>query len=365
MSSHLQGSPKTKACLSICLIYLALVSVSCASPLDGPLPTPSGRGTPLPPTNYNGQYILIRLYSITVNRLPVDVLDGDRAQLEFFVFLTDGNLVSDRWEAFPQGYYDVRAGSVVQLHGASGPYFADELTSDTVYVWFLAVDSDEINQLVEWGVSNTIDYALDSFKEEVARRGGQVATRWNPWIWILGEAVDIVTDVWQTEDLIGQQVITLSSAENWNVGHYSGPSDDNGITLNYEVVRCSQEQVVPDNQEQGSGHAYFDDSGGDYPTRCAQSLTTRLHLNGRGRTILLVRLSESPTAVNGTSLAVGTDFRVIGGPVCAFSEGRPGNAQMLWWQVELLEGTARGRIGWIPESGLDRSGRLVYNVMPE
>jgi hypothetical protein len=316
--------------------------------------------------------VLLRLYSITVNQLPVDILDGNRAQLEFFVFLSDGNLISSAWEAYPQGYYDVRAGSTIQLHGASGPYFADELTSGEVYVWFLAVDSDEIDQLVQWGISNTVDYALDSFKGRVAQRGAQVAARWNPWIWVLGEAVNVVTDVWQTEDLIGQQVITLSGTENWNVGRYSGPSDDNGITLDYEVVRCGQEQIVPNNRGGGSGSASLptntprlESNSSTRPARCAQSLTTRLQLNGRGRTILLVRLSESPTARNGTSLAVGTDFRVIGGPVCAFSEGNPGNAELLWWQIELLEGTARGRIGWIPESGINGSGRLVYNVMPE
>lgn len=92
---------------------------------------------------------------------------------------------------------------------------------------------------------------------------------------------------------------------------------------------------------------------GDYPRQCNQSLVTRLTPNMRILTVQQVRLRDTPTSVTGIALAVGTDLLTLDVPICAFLEGDPGKAELLWWHVRVLEGSLAGQQGWISESSLD------------
>jgi uncharacterized protein YraI len=73
---------------------------------------------------------------------------------------------------------------------------------------------------------------------------------------------------------------------------------------------------------------------------CTQYIVSRLVVGGQGRVLPGVpnNLRQNPTAQSGllATLAGGTTFHVIGGPVCA--EG------ILWWQVN-----ANGTMGWTGE----------------
>ncbi|MCE7946691.1 MAG: hypothetical protein DYG88_04595 [Chloroflexi bacterium CFX4] len=59
-------------------------------------------------------------------------------------------------------------------------------------------------------------------------------------------------------------------------------------------------------------------------------------------------------------LAPNTRFEVIGAARCA----ELGRHELMWWQVRLTSGSARGQVGWIAESGLNDSGRMLYNLFP-
>ena len=102
-----------------------------------------------------------------------------------------------------------------------------------------------------------------------------------------------------------------------------------------------------------------------YPTQCRNSLLTRFQPNQNGQTDseYKIKLRDHPRDVDGTSLVPNTRFVTIGEPVCA-SPASNRNLELLWWPVRLTSGTARGREGWIAESGLNANGRMYYNIHP-
>lgn len=96
--------------------------------------------------------------------------------------------------------------------------------------------------------------------------------------------------------------------------------------------------------------------------RCRDSLPTRLRVGATGRTHheFNVRLRDAPAGEAGVRLAPNTRFEVIGAARCA----RLGNNELLWWQVRLTSGSARGQVGWMAESGPNDSGKMLYNLYP-
>lgn len=102
----------------------------------------------------------------------------------------------------------------------------------------------------------------------------------------------------------------------------------------------------------------------NYQLQCPQSARTRLAVNQRGKTLNKpVFLRQYPSDENGTSLAFGTEFIVIGYSICA-PRYHNANAIILWWLVRITSGGAAQQIGWIGESGPVSSGAIEYNVEP-
>jgi hypothetical protein len=96
--------------------------------------------------------------------------------------------------------------------------------------------------------------------------------------------------------------------------------------------------------------------------QCRNSLPTRLRVGAIGRTHheFYVRLRNAPAGESAVRLAPNTRFEVIGAAHCA----ELGRHELMWWQVRLTSGSARGQVGWIAESGLNDSGRMLYNLFP-
>ncbi len=96
--------------------------------------------------------------------------------------------------------------------------------------------------------------------------------------------------------------------------------------------------------------------------QCRNSLPTRLYVGATGRTHheFNVRLRNAPAGESAVILAPNTRFEVIGAARCA----ELGRHELMWWQVRLTSGSARGQVGWIAESGLNDSGRMLYNLVP-
>lgn len=107
----------------------------------------------------------------------------------------------------------------------------------------------------------------------------------------------------------------------------------------------------------------------NYPTRCRQSAETRFVPGMEGITIVdpgwWIALLPSPTAIYGPQLATGTRFRTTDVPVCAYKEGSPSKAEILWWPVVLLSGNSAGVEGWIGESYPQTDGRYFYTIRPD
>lgn len=72
-----------------------------------------------------------------------------------------------------------------------------------------------------------------------------------------------------------------------------------------------------------------------------------------------VRIRSSPSNTSGTEIISGTRFEIIGDSRCAVPNGY--SAELLFLNVRLI-GISGNRTGWIPESGIGSSNRIVYNV---
>ena len=93
---------------------------------------------------------------------------------------------------------------------------------------------------------------------------------------------------------------------------------------------------------------------------CAQSGPSQFYAAGQ-RGIVTTRAvmrRDNPTDQNGTAIAEGMTFTVIGESRCAVPETY--RAEMLFLHVRL--DTPTGDTGWINESGPARDGRIAYNV---
>lgn len=72
-----------------------------------------------------------------------------------------------------------------------------------------------------------------------------------------------------------------------------------------------------------------------------------------------VRIRSSPSNTSGTEIISGTRFEIIGDSRCAVPNGY--SAELLFLNVRLI-GISYNRSGWIPESGIGSSNRIVFNV---
>lgn len=79
----------------------------------------------------------------------------------------------------------------------------------------------------------------------------------------------------------------------------------------------------------------------------------------RGEITRNVRIRSSPSNTSGTAIISGTRFEIIGVSRCAIPNGY--SAELLFLNVRLI-GISGNRTGWIPESGIGSSNRIVYNV---
>lgn len=96
------------------------------------------------------------------------------------------------------------------------------------------------------------------------------------------------------------------------------------------------------------------------PPRCRYSGESLFNTIGqKGEITRNIRIRTSPTDGLATEIKSGTLFEIIGASRCAIPSGY--SAETLFLHVRLI-GLSREYIGWIPESGIGSSNRVIYNV---
>jgi hypothetical protein len=319
------------------------------SPFETPPPEGS-RGQRVVETPQQREFVLIKVNSIQVRKIPPDLLDGDHAQMEFFIFVSDGKAVEGSFDPFRGQYRDVRAGSEISL-GTTGAYFTTQQASDRVLVWFLAVDTDELDFPVEFSLDQAKDFALDRFKgwAETASPSSLLA-KFGPWTSVAGAVADAGLGIWKVEDLIGQALISVNRSEGWDADHYVMQSEDDAISINYEIILTHEmplEIAYADSPTQPSPQT--DECPGVPPPHFKVGETAVVDFNQPDGG---VRIRSIP-GPSGARLAMAYDnnrLKILDGPVCA---ARPEGDKVWWWRVYFKARTRDSKLidvwGWVPE----------------
>lgn len=191
--------------------------------------------------NSDAGYILIRVNCLEIRALPADLLEDDVAELQLMVFLSVGNqggtftFFQDSPEVETRG---VRVGErFCSGLNALGPWLAVSEAPAEVAVWFLAVDNDDLSQLLDTALDGTGNLLADAFKTVIDTSGAvSVFSRTN----LLALALELVLgraiEAWEMPDTIGQYQTVLLRQQDWNVDSYTAVSADGTIAIEYDVL---------------------------------------------------------------------------------------------------------------------------------
>lgn len=196
--------------------------------------------------NSNDRFIRIRVNCFEISSLPADIFDGDVAQLQFMVFVSDGDRIR-----FTLNYYQdapdaqaraITAGQRFCDTDAYGPWFAIDQARDQVAVWFLAVDNDDLSQLLSTALDGTSSLLADAFMAMIDTSGAiSVLSRAN----LLALALELVlgraVEAWEIPDTIGQYQTVLLRQQDWNLGSYRAVSPDGNLVIEYDVLLTNEQ----------------------------------------------------------------------------------------------------------------------------
>jgi hypothetical protein len=311
------------------------------SPFETP-PAEGSRGQRVVETPQQREFVLIKVNSIQVRKIPPDLLDGDRAQMEFFIFVSDGKTVEGSFDPFRGQYREVQAGSEISL-GTTGAYFTTQQASDRVLVWFLAVDTDELDFPVEFSLDQAKDFALDRFKDwaETASPSSMLA-KFGLWTSVAGAVADAGLGIWKVEDLIGQALISVNRSEGWDADHYVMQSEDDAISINYEIIRTNEmPSLPPQPPEEPSLVPVAGNCEGLQP-HFRVGDTVVVDFNQRGS----LRILRSPGSDQTLAQAYDNHrLKLLDGPVCARSRN---SGDVWYWRVH-FKTSAIETWGWAAE----------------
>lgn len=200
--------------------------------------------------NSNSGYVLIRVKCLEIRALPPDLADGDVAELQLMVIISDGEQVNGAFTFFQDSpsteVRPVRSGERFCETDANGPWFAVDEARDQVVVWFVALDSDDLN-LIE---SSTMDAAsvtsaellAKGFKELIGDTGVlSILSRSNLVSAVLDFAFNRALEVWELPDTIGEHQTVLRRQQRWNLNSYTEISADGNIVIDYDVLLMYEE----------------------------------------------------------------------------------------------------------------------------
>ncbi|MCK6579695.1 MAG: SH3 domain-containing protein [Anaerolineae bacterium] len=235
----------TKTPLHFALMSLfILLLANCSSPTDQP-PTPSNGGIRTGEgSSPVGSRVNIVIESVEIHQLPFDIIDGDAAQMQLIVFWSDGWLLDRHTSYFGNNAVTIHAGDVISDLGAGYVGFLPDQVEDEVYVWIIAVDSDDREMLVDVGAGLLLDEFGQQVEHWVERRIVQTTARTNIVSLVVSTMLDVLYSVVEQPDLIGQQAFLLLRDEGWNSGSYQLSTDDGGMTVHYRVEAVPAQSVA-------------------------------------------------------------------------------------------------------------------------
>jgi hypothetical protein len=315
-----------------------------SDPFNHP-PPPGDRGEILAPVREQRDFVHIEIDALKILKIPVDVLETNpnEAQLQLFILISDGQEIHAKFDYFGGKYRSVRKNEEMSL-GKVGAYFDARHARDKVFVWFLAVDSDELDQFLEFSLNHSTDYALEVFANRIQSTSalGDLAD-WNLWARVVSMVAEAGLGIWQINDLIGQQVIELNRSENWNASRRRIETDT--IRIEYDIIYSDER---PSNIEPLAAPTKAPDSSramvcGIPQTQFHVGETIQVDFNHDGA----LRILKSPDAgPKGTIMQAYDNYRLqlLDGPVCGKWNGQP----VWYWRVH-YKGRAGEAWGWAAE----------------
>lgn len=227
--------------------------------------------------------------------------------------------------------------------GTVGAYFDAQLASDTVFVWFLAVDTDELDQPLDFSLNQSTDYALEIFANRIRSTPNlSDLTNWNLWSRVASMVAEAGLGIWQADDLIGQHVIALKRQENWNAGRRRIETDS--IRIDYDIIRSDERPVNTIPLEAPMSTPWISTScPGAPPLRFRVGEIVQVDFNHNGA----LRILRHPTTgAEGTIMQAYDNYRLklLDGPVCGKWNGR----SVWYWRVH-YKGRDREVWGWAAE----------------
>ncbi len=197
----------------------------------------------------DGGYVLVRINCFEIRALPVDLADGDVAELQLMVIVTDGEQVNGTFTFFQNSSSSevrpVRAGERFCDTDAAGPWFAVDEALDQVAVWFIALDSDDLSLIesgaVDIGSIAPIELLAKGLKALVGDSGVlSILSRSNLVTAVLDFAFNRALEVWELPDTIGEYQTVLWRRQGWNLGTYTAVSVDRNIVIEYDILSTNE-----------------------------------------------------------------------------------------------------------------------------
>lgn len=215
-------------------LLILVLTIACVPPTGNP-PTASSGGVRTGGSLPTGSRVNIVIESATVHKLPFDILDGDTAQLQLMIFWSDGWLLDRYSSYFGDTARTARVGSVFNDLNAGYVGFSPDQVQDEVYVWFLAVDNDENDMMVDTAAGLLLDEFGQQVEHWVERRTIQAAARTNIVSAFITGMLDVIYSVVEQPDLIGQQAFRLRREDSWNAGTFALQTDDGALSVIYRI----------------------------------------------------------------------------------------------------------------------------------
>ena len=179
------------------------------------------------------EWVVIQVESIEILKSPKDLDQID--EFRFFMIAGDGTpLGTAEFVHLPMHNIAVRVGDTVPGSNFGLAVNAKALDG-TLYVYFVGVDSDELDKASNIGIDLVISVITNGLGDAlIATTGGLSEVAAFITEFLLGQTVDYI----QEEDIVGDGIFVLQADTNWGVGeHQTAMSRNGSLRLIYRITR--------------------------------------------------------------------------------------------------------------------------------
>lgn len=261
--------------------FFLLIIVACSSGPSSPTPlpvVPRPTLTPRPIPTRIPPIINLQIESVRLLEESGDMLD-ETAELQLFVVLSDG--IDSVKLAYPsEGYYELSPGHDLPFEtiGKFPMAFDEGLVEGDVFVYFLAVDSDDleffgvdasefvgtlisigvksylapaqavfeavevVKDVVDDGASSTDSSSSNSASTDRTKLS-QSSQKANFLFGMAPLVGELLINWAEQNDVLGEAMIRLSRENDWGTGAYTFQTDNGNLEIDFNIVRSQDAPV--------------------------------------------------------------------------------------------------------------------------